>query len=193
MKKQITYIVILAGMIGIIFFISKPRSDATSIIIESKPEVEELSVSLVEEESPTLYYIVDVKGEVKFPGIYELESYSRIHDVIQLAGGFTEDANEQVINLAEKIKDEMVIYVPNLSEEYTLNWKSISTSDSTKISINQASEAQLQSLPGIGSTKAAAIVEYRTKNGSFKSIDELKKVTGIGEKTFESLEEFIEL
>ncbi len=184
--------VVLVGMISIGFFFSKPKSDSTSIIIESKPEVEEVVLPQIEEHT-VLYYVIDVKGEVNHPGVYEVEIDSRIHDVINLAGGFTEDANEQVINLAEKIKDEMVIYVPNLSEESILNWDATKTADSTKISINQASESELQNLPGVGPTKAMAIIAYRTENGPFKKLEELKKVTGIGEKTFESLEEFIEL
>lgn len=87
----------------------------------------------------------------------------------------------------------MVIYVPHVEEVVNFQWSFESSSESKKISINQANEDELKNLPGIGKTKAAAIIQYRMDYGPFQSIEELKNVTGIGEKTFESLEDFIEL
>ncbi|MFR1836209.1 MAG: ComEA family DNA-binding protein, partial [Turicibacter sanguinis] len=80
-----------------------------------------------------------------------------------------------------------------VEEVVNFQWSFESSSESKKISINQANEDELKNLPGIGKTKAAAIIQYRMDYGPFQSIEELKNVTGIGEKTFESLEDFIEL
>ena len=93
---------------------------------------------------------MDVKGQVNFPGVYEVEEHLRVHDVIQLAGGFLEMANETAINLAQKISDEMVIYVPHLDEE--INNASTATAwspsqDEKKVSLNQATVGELETLP----------------------------------------------
>ena len=138
---------------------------------------------------------MDVKGQVRFPGVYEVEEHLRVHDVIQLAGGFLEMANETAINLAQKISDEMVIYVPHLDEEINntfANTWSLSQ-DEKKVSLNQATVGELETLPGIGPSKAASIINYREEFGKFKSIDELTNVSGIGEKTLEKLRDSLEL
>lgn len=192
MKKQLLYLILSGLVMSFIFICSKPRSTAVPIVIESQSNVEEILEPPVEEDL-RVYYVIDVKGEVQCPGVYEVEAESRIHDVIQLAGGLTEQANQNAINLAGKVKDEMVIYVPHIEETSSVEWSFESASDANKISINHATEAELQTLPGIGKTKAAAIIQYRMDQGPFKAVEELKNVTGIGEKTFENLEDFIGL
>lgn len=148
--------------------------------------------------------LVDVKGAVKHPGVYSLLSTDRILDAIQAAGGYTEDANPLAINLAQKLSDEMVIYVPRKDEEFDVNLigqnattltnsTSSNASNSGKINLNTASENDLQQLPGIGPSKAKAIIEYREEIGRFQSIEQLKNVSGIGDKTFEKLKEYIEI
>lgn len=190
MKKQLVYLVVSSMMMLLVFLISKPKQASIPIMIESVEKTEDVIEPNVED-IEVLYYVIDIKGEVARPGVYEVEADSRIHEVIKQAGGFTSEANEWSINLAEKIKDEMVIYVPHIDEEVQQQWSQ--TSDSKKVSINQATEIELQTLPGIGSAKASAIVNYRIECGPFQSIEELKNVTGIGDKTFEALQEFIEL
>lgn len=141
--------------------------------------------------------IVDIKGAVKYPGVYELSSEERIIDVIELAGGYTEDANSKNINHAQKLQDEMVIYVPRMDEEMEeVQFESIVTSPETNpssnlVNINMANESELSTLPGIGPSKAQAIIAYRQEQGKFQTVDDLKNVTGIGDKTFEKLKEFI--
>lgn len=141
--------------------------------------------------------IVDVKGEVVKPGIYEAGSDDRIQDVITRAGGFRKKADVSQVNLAQKIKDEMVIYVPKIGEKNTNNFththesNNLFQGDQIKININTANSEELQKISGIGPSKAEAIIEYREQNGLFKKIEDITNVTGIGDKTFEKLKDSI--
>ena len=199
MKKQIIIIGLASLIMITIFYLNQSTSSIDSVSLDSYVE-NEREVTEIEEienvEEQVNHYIVDVKGQVKFPGVYEVEEHLRVHDVIQLAGGFLEMANETAINLAQKISDEMVIYVPHLDEE--INNASTATAwspsqDEKKVSLNQATTGDLETLPGIGPSKAAAIIKYREEVGAFQSIDELTNVSGIGEKTLEKLRDSLDL
>ena len=198
MKKQVIIIGLASLIMMTIFYLNQSTSSIDSVSLDSYVE-NEREVTEIEEienvEEQVNHYIVDVKGQVKFPGVYEVEEHLRVHDVIQLAGGFLEMANETAINLAQKISDEMVIYVPHLDEEInntsTDAWSP--SQDEKKVSLNQATVGELETLPGIGPSKAAAIINYREEFGKFKSIDELTNVSGIGEKTLEKLRDSLEL
>lgn len=140
--------------------------------------------------------IVDLKGAVTSPGIFRLEVGSRVHDVIKLAGGFHSRADRNKVNLAEKLKDEMVIYVPKIGEETTIDLQVGTTSNVDEghkdaIDINHATLDELQKIPGIGPSKAKNIVEYIKINGSFTSIEQLDEVNGIGTKSLEQMRPFI--
>ena len=199
MKKQVIIIGLASLIMMTIFYLNQSTSSIDSVsldrYVENEREVTEIEeIENVEEQ--VNHYIVDVKGQVKFPGVYEVEEHLRVHDVIQLAGGFLEMANETAINLAQKISDEMVIYVPHLDEE--INNASTATAwspsqDEKKVSLNQATVGELETLPGIGPSKAAAIINYREEVGAFQSIDELTNVSGIGEKTLEKLRDSLDL
>ncbi|MGH4139285.1 helix-hairpin-helix domain-containing protein [Clostridium sp.] len=135
---------------------------------------------------------VDIKGEVKAPGVYEIKKESRVTDLIKLAGGVTDAADLDATNLSEKLKDEecVVIYkkgekdkVQNLQGNITTPTVSISTVKEAIINLNTATKEELKTLTGIGDVKADAIIKYREENGGFKTVDELTKVGGIGEKT----------
>lgn len=142
---------------------------------------------------------VDIKGAVKDPGVYEIKKGSRVTDLIKLAGGGTSDADLDATNLSAKLNDEDCIVICKKGEENktqtplntTLKSKSnestISDSSSAEkgaiININTASKEELKTLTGIGDAKADVIIEYRQQNGGFKSVEELTKVGGIGEKT----------
>jgi len=136
-----------------------------------------------------------VKGQVRSPGVYTLPIGSRVLDALQLAGGTLPTAEDKELNFAAKLVDEMVIYVPYIGEidvPTTIVTKPGTTeSQSSIININTADETTLTTLPGIGPSKANAIVSYRDEKGLFQSIDEIKKVTGIGDLTFEKLKDFI--
>ncbi len=144
--------------------------------------------------------VVDVKGAVVKPGVYEAQAGDRVIDIIQMAGGLLDNADQNQINFAMKVADEMVLYLPVIGEESnsngeasTPNFSSFagSSSDNGKVNLNTASESELQTLTGVGPAKAAAIIEYRNTNGPFKEIEQLKEISGIGDKTFEKLKEEI--
>lgn len=165
---------------------------------------------------------VDIKGEIINPGIYHLKEGSRVTDVIEKAGGLTEKANTTVINLSKKIIDEMVIIIYSNEEvkdfqktkekEQLLQEKCIqkeenalkndaciNSADTTtnkptgKISLNQATKEELMTLPGIGDAKAEDIINYRTNNNGFKTLEELKNIKGIGDSIFDKIKEIITL
>lgn len=147
---------------------------------------------------------IDIKGAVNRPGLYQLSEGSRMIDAIEAAGGLTIEADDRTINLAEKLLDQQKIIVYTESEvaeqlkkedgdnllgrdDHTSNM----SAESKKININIATVEELQTLPNIGPKKAQAIIEYRQTNGSFQSIDQIKEIKGIGEKTYEELAHLI--
>ena len=136
---------------------------------------------------------VDVKGAVKSPGIYDLPVGSRINDAVQKAGGLTDNADNKSINLAQKISDEALVYVP--TKEEAANQESYSNAtgnkESKKVNLNKASLEELKQVKGLGAKRAQDIIDHRESNGKFKSVDELKKVSGIGAKTIEKLKEYV--
>lgn len=168
-------------------------------------EVEEAATSLAEttilpqavEDKTTISTViyVDVKGEVHHPGVYQMKAENRVKDLIEAAGGFTPLADDQKLNLAQLLEDQMVIVVPKKGEEVNSELAQAPTSQKKevgkegKVNINTATVEELKTLKGIGEKKAEAIIEYRKKNGSFKNKEELMKVRGIGKKLYESFQE----
>lgn len=154
-----------------------------------------IKVETANEEMKPAIIFVDMKGAILRPGVYKLEENDRVQDAIMLAGGFLDDADETKINLAARVVDEMVIYVPKIGEQ-NLNdvGEAIAAqSEDGRININNATSEQLQELPGIGAAKAASIVAYREQHGPFKKIDDLVNVSGIGEKIFDQLKDLIKV
>ena len=168
-------------------------------------EVEEAATSLAEttilpqevEDKTTISNViyVDVKGEVHHPGVYQMKAENRVKDLIEAAGGFTPLADDQKLNLAQLLEDQMVIVVPKKGEEVNSELAQAPASQKKevgkegKVNINTATVEELKTLKGIGEKKAEAIIEYRKKNGSFKNKEELMKVRGIGKKLYESFQE----
>ena len=137
---------------------------------------------------------VDVKGAVKAPGIYDLPVGSRVNDAVQKAGGLTEQADSKSINLAQKVSDEALVYVPTKGEEANQqanSGASSSTNKEKKVNLNKASLEELKQVKGLGGKRAQDIIDHREANGKFKSVDELKKVSGIGAKTIEKLKDYV--
>ena len=138
---------------------------------------------------------VDVKGAVKSPGIYDLPVGSRVHDAVQKAGGLTEEADSKSLNLAQKVSDEALVYVPTKGEEAASQQAASGTASSTskekKVNLNKASLEELKQVKGLGGKRAQDIIDHREANGKFKSVDELKKVSGIGAKTIEKLKDYV--
>jgi competence protein ComEA len=187
-KKNIIIglIVIAAIVIFLIVREDNHEQTATLIPVEADNAIEIDSMSDVKVSK----ILVDIKGEVKQPGVYEMEDNARVQDVVLLAGGFTKEADQNQINLAQKVFDEMIIIVPKKGLEGS---DSATQAQTGKIRINYATAEEIQKLPGIGPSKANAIVEYREENGYFKKIEDLLEVSGIGEKTLEALKEEIQV
>lgn len=193
-KKQIGIFIGIVLMFIICIFYYKKQSDVRSVTILKSGEIEK---SIVEEEYVETKNIkVYIIGEVNSPGVYELPVNSRVVDVVEKAEGFTDEADRVSINLAKILKDEEQIVVSNISNktfvEVNNNKSDINlSSDTTLVNINKATKEQLMTLPSVGSVTAENIISYRETYGLFKSIEEIKNVTRIGEKTFESLKELI--
>lgn len=147
--------------------------------------------------------IVEIKGEVAKPDVYQLEEGSIIKDLIDMAGGVTEEADLSRINRAEELLNHELIIIGNINDETessVVQNSSTSSSNgnnsdkgSTLININTADLVQLKEITGIGNIKAQSIIDYREANGGFKSLEELKNVDGIGDKTFEKIKDQITL
>lgn len=141
---------------------------------------------------------VHIAGEINKEGVYEVNNGDRLDDLVKRAGGLTKDANSKNINLAMKLEDQMKIYIPSI---YDFEDDTSSTNDNIlisdkpsteieKININKASKEELMTLPNIGEKRANAIIEYR-ENSPFEKIEDIKNVTGIGEKFYQSLKDLI--
>ncbi len=164
------------------------------ITVKSEPVKSLESVS--SEEKPK-DMMVDVKGAVKYSGVYPAKKSQRVNDIIKLAVPL-KNADIQAINLAAVITDQMVIYVPfkgevagNKFDMY--HQPAAQSSEQQTVNINTAGESELQNIPGIGPKKAQDILMYREQHGGFKSKEEMKEIKGIGDKTYMTLEPFIEL
>lgn len=139
---------------------------------------------------------VDLKGAVEHPDVYEMPSTARVNDLIKKAK-LKSNADISHINLSEKLVDQKMIYIPTKNEQYvsTNNNQQPTNSNETiqgqsQINLNTANEASLTKVPGIGPSKAKEILNYKEQHGQFTSVDELKKIKGIGEKTFEKLKQY---
>lgn len=165
-------------------------------------------------------YTVDIKGAINNPGVYQLDSNLTVYDAIKKAGGLTKDADTSIINLAKKITDEMVIIIytkeevknsnivdtvikivekecvcPNIQNDGCLN-DDINNNISNKeekelININTATIEELETISGIGESKARSIIEYRQKNGLFEKTEDVMNVEGIGESLYEKIKIYI--
>ncbi len=133
---------------------------------------------------------VYVCGAVHSPGVYSLKPEDRVAVAIELAGGFLENAKTDYVNLAAQAVDGEKIYIPTVDE--ILEESSYDVEEGL-VNINTADERKLVSISGIGEAKAKAIIDYRKEHGNFKSIDEIKKVSGIGSLTFEKIKEYIKI
>lgn len=200
-QEKITLILLLIVIIiggGIILYKNINSEDNFTINRASNISEDNPKIQI---EIPSV--IVHITGAVKNPGVYQLSSTDRIIDAVKIAGGETEEANLDLINLAALLKDGQKIIVPyqiynETGEEDNRNIynnieKGYSSSDSTsrKININIADTIILQTLPGIGLVLSERIIEYRNKNGLFGVIDDVKNVSGIAEKKYEGIKDLI--
>ncbi|WP_019165184.1 helix-hairpin-helix domain-containing protein [Staphylococcus delphini] len=143
--------------------------------------------------------IVDIKGAVKNPNTYEMQLDDRMKQLLDKAKPL-KDADLSRVNLAEKLTDQKMIYIPSQGEAETTNsnhasqqdhTSATSTSQNISVNLNTADEKELTQIPGIGPSKAQTIIKHREENGPFQSVENLKDVKGIGEKTFEKLKDYL--
>lgn len=211
-KEYKVYIIIGAVLLGMfVYFLfmnmkqpvigqnNQWTSGENNLVLNEKAENHEESV----EENIPEEIIVDVKGAVHKPGVYKAKDGDRVVDIIERAGGLKDSAEEDAVNFAMRVSDEMVLYIPKKGE----NVEQLETiaaaqsggggasgggvSNDGKVNLNKASNSELETLPGIGPAKAQAIIDYREQNGPFKAVEDLISVSGIGEKTFEKLKDQI--
>lgn len=142
---------------------------------------------------------VDVEGAVASPGLYLVSADARVNDAVAAAGGMTQDADRQRVNLAQKVEDGMQVYVPSREEAAAASGAaatgagqaSSSGLSKGKVNLNTASAEELQTLSGIGLSLSQRIIDYRQANGPFKSVEDLRKVSGIGDTRFKSLKDLV--
>ena len=175
-----------------------PETDPyEELLSEVNGEAVQVDEALPPEEESTkpLVIMADIKGAVINPGVYKMEAEDRIIDLVDKAGGLLTDADSNVVNFAQKVEDQMVVYIPRVGEENIEIPEKPTTEnreeEAGKININEADESMLMGLSGIGPSKAASIIQYREEKGFFKSIDDIKNASGIGEATFNNLKDSI--
>lgn len=216
MKKIILILlgisIILSGVIFVLYKNNQSKTEEVIDIFKDKEETQSSEEELEEAEKieeTSKKVVVDIKGMVANPGVYEIDSTKRVNDVINLAGGLIEGADTSLINLAKIVTDEMTIIVYS-SEEVLEKYKeevclcecpeitndacigsSSESSDNKLVNINTATKEELMTVSGIGETKAEAIITYREEHGNYSSIEEIKNVSGIGDSLFEKIKNYI--
>ncbi|GGI40124.1 helix-hairpin-helix domain-containing protein [Mammaliicoccus stepanovicii] len=199
-KQNYQYILIGLAVVFIAFkLVSNDAStESANLNIEQASQDHEMSNQTSKkteepnkEESslPVKSVTVDIKGAVNNPNTYEMKSTDRIKDVISKAQ-LKDNADLTKINLSEKLRDQMYIYIP-IKDEQMPEQANLQNSDKLVVNINTATKEEIQKIPGVGPSKAEKIIQYRESNGQFNSIDDLKKVKGFGDKTVSSLKEYI--
>ncbi|WNB93462.1 ComEA family DNA-binding protein [Bacillus sp. NEB1478] len=185
---------IVLTIIILLFFINQDQSEEQYLNAQLPEPIsaEESTPKEKKEKESIKSIMIDVQGSVEKPGVYKMHEGDRVIHAIQKAGGFLSDAEIRSVNQAQKISDEMVIYVAKKGENYSSQTQTKSKEE-TKININTADAAMLQELSGVGPSKAESIISYREEKGPFTSIDQLLEVRGIGEKTIEEWKDKIVL
>lgn len=175
-------VILITLLVGIYLMVNKePRVDTTMWEETSLTTTAEVATDATKERAETMIY-VDIKGAVKVPGIYQLKNQQRIWDALALAGGVSEEADTVQVNYAQKVKDQMIIYVPKKGEAVAQSLETLQESapaqqnQEEKINLNTATEAELQTISGIGAKKAQEIIRFRDEQGPFKTVEELKNV-----------------
>lgn len=200
-QEKITIILLLIVIVvGVGIVLYKNINSEDNFVINRASDISENNPAIQIEVPPL---IIHIAGAVKIPGVYQLKSTDRIVDAVKIAGGATEEANLDLINLAALLKDGQKIIIPyktysETGEEintntynYVASAYSSSGSTSAKININTANANMLQNLPGIGPVLSERIIEYRNQNGLFGVIDDIIDVSGIAEKKYEGIKDQI--
>ncbi|HCT64609.1 MAG TPA: transporter [Lachnospiraceae bacterium] len=189
-KYMITGVAVLMMILGFVFLQFKQKDD---IVIDqgievAEPQEQELLQPQIVSEPKKI--IVHVAGEVNNSGVVELTVGCRVTDALQKAGGVTKFADVDQLNLAAQLADGEKVYVPKKGEKVA-NMTPQTQSKSTIININTANKDDLDRIPGVGPSTVAKIIDYRKTKGIFKKIEDIKNVSGIGDKKFENIKAYI--
>ena len=207
-KKTIIAVLLSFIVIISIYYFFIKEKEYTEINTNLSILIEEEEYTKEENKNKIIIYIT---GAVANEGIYELDENSRIADAIDKAGGITEEANINNINLAFVLEDGVKIYIPKKgdnsneikddtntyiskrSDNIELAQSTKNNNTNNKVNINTANQTELETLPGIGASIATKIISYRNKNGKFINIEDIKKVNGIGESKYEKIKDLIKV
>ena len=196
-KKQKTIITVIGTVIifivGIFLMIKEEKTS------NNKYEQYIYEENIKKEEDSKEKIQIHVVGEVENEGVVEVDEGSRIIDIIEAAGGSSEGADLNKVNLAYEVEDGQKVYIPNINDEVTEEYVTNDSGDGIiennektfLVNINTATQTELETLPGIGPSTALKIINYREENGKFKKVEEIQNVAGIGEAKFESIKKFI--
>ena len=205
-KKKVITIVFAIILLGG-YYIYSINNDFTieeeQEILVSENDTTESKENTEDEEMIAIH----ITGSVNTPGVVRVKEGSRIEDVIEAAGGLTEDADITNVNLAYMVNDGIKIRIPSINDDFddeddyiledngsgVIISDDSSSSSSFKVNINTATQTELETLSGIGPSLAAKIIEYRESNGKFTSIEDIKNVSGIGDSKYESIKDYIEV
>lgn len=188
-------LVISAGVVLAIFLLwsggAKEIPSASADSSEPGIEIVDSNQSINQLGPVNKILIIDVAGKVKNPDVYELPQGSRVIDAIKAAGGVGKGADSSAVNMARLLEDGEQIYIESSSSPTHSGSSASRGTQGGKVNLNRANLSELDGLPGVGPVLAARIVEWRSKNGNFKSVDELRRVSGIGDAKFNELKEVV--
>ncbi|KRL63499.1 helix-hairpin-helix domain-containing protein [Lactobacillus psittaci] len=211
LEKKVIVIGVILALVGVFIFFKAPDQSTSennqALLTEAQSsKKDESNISSLQSSSDNnkSEVTVDISGAIKNQGVYTLKNGARIDNLIKVAGGLTGSADLKAINRATLLKDGDKIYIPSQGENApaaSISQTTTSSSSSTsgastsgeKIHLNSATAADLQKLNGVGAKKAEQIIAYREQNGPFKSVEDLTKVSGIGEKTLAAFKDQLEL
>ena len=187
-KEQVIKAAAIAAVILIsgVFYTVKQQSETGA----AKAAVVHTEESVTQEEQKALCYVY-ICGAVVSPGVYEVPEHTRIYEVVELADGFTPEADDTVLNLAENVSDGQKLYIPKQGEVTEKADTAQDAQGAGKVNINTADKTALMTLPGIGASKAEDIIQYRKENGSFQKIEDIKKISGIKDAAYNKIKELI--
>lgn len=182
-------------------YFSRSGGAEKEVFVPLETNATEEATNKDKDENVNATIVVDIKGAIKNPKEYTLKEGARVRDLIEMAGGLTEEADENKIYYSKILKDEECIRIYKIGEaleeeqgeQISSEGASTTVKSSGKLNINKASLEELQTLPGIGEVRAKSIIEYREAQGGFKSVEELSNISGIGTKTLEKLRDKVDI
>ncbi|PFB68975.1 competence protein ComE [Bacillus sp. SH7-1] len=190
-KKWLGLVAIIGLVLFLLFWKTNQHTERSVIATDVQTkEIEKKSKPKVSDtKQQKKIIIIDMKGAVVKEGVYEMKEGDRVKDAIEKAGGFLPEADRKKVNLAQMVQDQMILYVPNKTEQ--VQEGAAVSKEEGKVQINAASKGQLEKITGIGSRKAESILKYREEHGPFQKIEDLLEIDGIGVKSLEKIKDQI--